>query len=82
MRHGSEDTAAPRGVGDVIGLEVAAVLTGTGPSVYLLNRLTATMMMARASATAKERRDGTSTSMPRWPDEQASDASARSERRA
>jgi hypothetical protein len=30
MRHGSENTAAPRGVGDIIGLEVAAVMTRAG----------------------------------------------------
>jgi two-component system, NarL family, sensor histidine kinase UhpB len=64
MRHGSEFTAAPRGVGDIIGLEIAAVRTGTGPPVYRPNRLyRGDDGGRRASATAKEGRDGTSTSM-------------------
>jgi hypothetical protein len=82
MRHGSEDTAAPRGVGEIIGLEVAAVLTGTGPSVYLLNRL------YRDDDDGEGGRDREGAARrdfdehARWPDKQASDASARSGRRA
>jgi hypothetical protein len=82
MRHGSEDTASPRGVGDIIGLEVAAVLTRTGPSVYLLNRL------YRDDDDGEGERDREGAvrrhfdEHARRPDEQASDASARPERRA
>ena len=80
MRHGSEDIGAAR-PGGIIGLELAAVLTGAGLSVYVLNRLHS----GRVDGKGERDRGGAARRYfdehGWWPGEQATDASARSERR-
>jgi hypothetical protein len=72
---------AVRGPGDIVALEVAAVLVGAGLSVYLLNWL---YRFGVAGDSDREREEAARRYFDehgRWPDEQASDAPASAGRR-